>query len=283
MGLYFFISGYFIPGSYDRQGFGTFVRKKILRLGVPLLLMGGLLTSATGKVEIAHMWFVESLLIFSFFYAVVRKRRPAISKDCNSRPTIIGLFVAALVMGIGSHYIRQVSPQDNWISLGVWKFEPSHYLQYVMMFVAGILAYRFCWLDKMTNKTGVVALLIGGALAIGNYVRRDGAWNDFVWQWFGIYESLMCVFISFGLLWLFRDKVNMSSELWSLHCPFAVDDWCSECVRRRVDGCFWQVRVRRRCHNRSVIRPDMAVAPVAGSEEGFMNIFVAESTAMNEI
>ena len=67
--------------------------------------------------------------------------------------------------------------------------------------------------------------------------------------------------------------VALGSELWSLHCPFAVDDWCSECVRRRVDGCFWQVRVRRRCHNRSVIRPHMAVAPAAGSEEGFMNIF----------
>ena len=40
MGLYFFISGYFVPGSYDRQGFGTFIRKKILRLGVPLLLLG---------------------------------------------------------------------------------------------------------------------------------------------------------------------------------------------------------------------------------------------------
>ena len=64
MGLYFFISGYFVPGSYDRQGFGTFIRKKILRLGVPLLLMGSLFTNATGKVEIAHMWFVESLLIF---------------------------------------------------------------------------------------------------------------------------------------------------------------------------------------------------------------------------
>ena len=212
MGLYFFISGYFVPGSYDRQGFGTFVRKKILRLGVPLLLMAGLLTYATGKVEIAHMWFVESLLIFSFFYAVVRKRCPAISKDCDSRPTLPGLFVAALVMGIGSYFIRQVSPQDHWISLGVWKFEPAHYLQYVMMFVLGILAYRFCWLDKMTNTTGVVSLVIGGLLAMGNDVRQDGAWNDFVWQWFGIYESLMCIFISFGLLWMFREKVNMSNK-----------------------------------------------------------------------
>ena len=123
MGLYFFISGYFVPGSYDRQGFGTFVRKKILRLGVPLSLMGGLLTYATGKVEIAHMWFVESLLIFSFFYAVVRKRCSAISKDCDSRPTLKGLFIAALVMGIGSYFIRQVSPQDNWKGLSLWIFE----------------------------------------------------------------------------------------------------------------------------------------------------------------
>ena len=212
MGLYFFISGYFVPGSYDRQGFGTFVRNKILRLGVPLLLMGGLLTSATGKFELAHMWFVESLLIFSFFYAVVRKRCHDISNDCDSRPTLIGLFIAAIVMGIGSCFIRQVSPQDNWIGLSLWIFEPAHYLQYVMMFALGILAYRFCWLDKMTKTTGIVALLIGGALAIGNYVRQDGEWNDFVWQWFGIYESLMCIFISFGLLWLFREKVNMGNN-----------------------------------------------------------------------
>ena len=187
------------------------------------------------------MWFVESLLIFSFFYAVVRKRCPAISKDCDSRPTIIGLLIAALVMGIGSYFIRQVSPQDHWIGLSIWIFEPAHYLQYVMMFVLGILAYRFCWLDKMTNTTGVVSLVIGGLLAIGNYVRQDGAWNDFVWQWFGIYESLMCVFISFGLLWLFREKVNMGNKSLSwlsaqsygayiVHLPLMI------CIQNMFDG-----------------------------------------------
>ena len=144
-------------------------------------------------------------------------------------------------MGIGSYFIRQVSPQDHWIGLSIWIFEPAHYLQYVMMFVLGILAYRFCWLDKMTNTTGVVALLIGGALAIGNYVRQDGEWNDFVWQWFGIYESLMCVFISFGLLWLFRDKVNMGNKTLSwlsaqsygayiVHLPLMI------CIQNMFDG-----------------------------------------------
>lgn len=215
MGLYFFISGYFIPDSYDRQGFGMFMRKKILRLGIPLVLMGCFVSSVTGKVDIAHMWFVESLLIFCFFYAVIRKLCRAITNDCNFKLTIMRLCVVAMVMGVGSFFIRQLSPQDHWIRLSLWIFEPAHYFQYVMMFVLGILAYRFRWLDKMSNKIGMTILYIGVIFAIGNYIRQDGAWNDFVWQWFGIYESFICIFISFGLLWLFREKVNMSNSFLS--------------------------------------------------------------------
>jgi peptidoglycan/LPS O-acetylase OafA/YrhL len=124
-------------------------------------------------------------------------------------------------MGIGSYFIRQVSPQDHWI----WPFgiiplpmEPAHYLQYVIMFILGILAYRFQWLDKMSNGTGFTTLLIGIALAVGNYLRDGGPWNDFVWQWFGIYESLMCIFISFGLMWLFRECISGTSRFWQ---------WCA--------------------------------------------------------
>ncbi len=133
----------------------------------------------------------------------------------------VSFLVVALLMGVGSYFIRQVSPQDHWI----WPFgiiplpmEPAHYLQYVMMFVLGILAYRFQWLDKMSNSVGFMALLIGIALAMGNYLRDGGPWDAFVWQWFGIYESLMCVFISFGLLWLFREFVSTTSRFWQ---------WCA--------------------------------------------------------
>ena len=167
------------------------------------------------------MWFVESLLVFCLVYALIRQWVPPIVKERGYKPTIIGLFAVALVMGIGSYFIRQVSPQDHWI----WPFgiiplpiEPAHYLQYVMMFVMGILAYRFQWLEKMGNGVGLAILLIGIALAIGNYLRDDGAWNAFVWRWFGIYESLMCVFISFGLIWLFREFVHVTSRFWQ---------WCA--------------------------------------------------------
>ena len=221
MGLYFFISGYFVPRSFDKQGTKQFVQKKLLRLGIPLLFIGSIISIMTGKLEIAHMWFVESLLVFCLIYALIRLMASPIDKVCNSKPTIIGLLIVASVMGIGSYFIRQVSPQDHWI----WPFgiiplpmEPAHYLQYVMMFVLGILAYRFQWLDKMSDGVGLTALLVGIALAIGNYLRDGGSWDAFVWQWFGIYESLMCVFISFGLIWFFRQFVSTTSRFWQ---------WCA--------------------------------------------------------
>ena len=221
MGLYFFISGYFVPRSFDKQGAKQFVQKKMMRLAIPLLIIGAIISFLAGKIEIGHMWFVESLLVFCLVYALIRQWVSPIGSECNSKPTIIGLLIVALLMGIGSYFIRQVSPQDHWI----WPFgiiplpmEPAHYLQYVMMFVMGILAYRFQWLDKMSNGTGFTTLLIGVALAVGNYLRDGGMWNAFVWQWFGIYESLMCVFISFGLMWLFREFVSGTSRFWQ---------WCA--------------------------------------------------------
>ena len=214
-------AAFFMGLYFDKQGTKQFVHKKLLRLGVPLLFMGGIISILSGKPEIGHMWFVESLLVFCLIYALIRQWVQPVNGAYYSKPTIIGLLVVALLMGVGSYFIRQISPQDHWI----WPFgiiplpmEPAHYLQYVMMFVLGILAYRFQWLDKMSNSVGFMALLIGIALAMGNYLRDGGPWDAFVWQWFGIYESLMCVFISFGLIWLFREFVSTTSRFWQ---------WCA--------------------------------------------------------
>ena len=218
MGLFFFIAGYFVPRSYDKQGIWVFVKKKLLRLGIPVVLVTAFLTYATGQLEVGHLWYVESLLLFCLVYALVRRFVSPI--QVKSNVSLGGLLVVALIMGVGGHFIRQVSPQDNWIwVLGFIHIEPAHYLQYVIMFVLGVLAYRGQWLTKMDNRIGAISLLIGSALAIGDYVRNDGAWNNFVCQWFGIYESLLCVFFSFGLLWLFREFVNGTN---------AFQSWCSQ-------------------------------------------------------
>ena len=167
------------------------------------------------------MWYVESLLVFCLLYALIRLICKPIDGKCSSKPTIIGLLIFGGIMGIGSYFIRQVSPQDHWI----WPFgiiplpmEPAHYLQYVMMFVVGILASRFHWLERISKATGILSLVIGCLLALGIYLRDGGEWNNFVTEWFGIYESLLCVFICFGLLWLFREYGNWSNKFWQ---------WCA--------------------------------------------------------
>jgi glucan biosynthesis protein C len=38
MGAFFLISGYFTPGSFDRKGLGSFIKDRLLRLGIPLIL-----------------------------------------------------------------------------------------------------------------------------------------------------------------------------------------------------------------------------------------------------
>ena len=218
MGLFFLIAGYFVPRSYDRQGGLVFVQKKLMRLGVPVVVVSALLTYATGQLEVGHLWYVESLLCFSLLYVLVRVLVQPV--QVKAQVSLVGLLVVALVMGVGSHFIRQVSPQDHWIwVLGFLHIEPAHYLQYVMMFTLGVLAYRGQWLTTMKNSTGIVALSVGVALAIGDYVRNDGAWNDFVCRWFGIYESLLCVSLSTGLLWLFRECLNRTN---------ALQDWCAQ-------------------------------------------------------
>ena len=118
MGLFFLISGYFVPVSYDKQGAKEFVWKKMIRLGIPLLIMGGLLSALSGILEIGHMWYIESLLVFCLVYALIRQFYKPTSDDCSSKPTIIGLLIFGIIMGVGSHFIRMVSPQDHWI----WPF-----------------------------------------------------------------------------------------------------------------------------------------------------------------
>ena len=111
MSLFFLISGYLMVMSYDRNRPGAFVKSRLLRLGVPLVLFfvlviplqqylchcrtgdlggmgfwqyytahyfGGGERPADWKgpgwpeMNFGHLWYVEHLLIFSLCYAVLR-------------------------------------------------------------------------------------------------------------------------------------------------------------------------------------------------------------------
>lgn len=234
MGLFFMISGFFVPKSFEHQGFARFVGKKSLRLLVPFAIISTILSVASGTPESGHTWFLSSLFLFCLIYALGRKvllciaqsrqslnrksqssfmsdnDKPAAEKQTRLSFPMLILFAA--VMGVFSYIIRRFYPQDKWIILWVFKFEPAHYLQYIMMFAFGVKAGRGNWFEKMNNKTGCLAFAIGLLLCIGNYLRNDGFWGGFVWRWFGIYESFLCVFLCVGLVWLFKTFGNWNSS-----------------------------------------------------------------------
>ena len=211
MGLFFLISGYFVPISFDKQGFATFLRKKCVRLGIPLVIVTILLTLMVGKLEVGTMWFVETLLCFCLIYGALRccgirlTETPRLSWSLG---TLVGM---ASLMGVGSHLIRQVSPQDHWIwLLGVIRLEPAHYLQYMCMFSFGVLLSRWKGLGPLTDRTGALSLGIGLVFVLLN-VCRTGALHDFIQTYFGLFESFLCVFLSVGLLWLLRKVAHGSN------------------------------------------------------------------------
>jgi len=249
MSLFFFVAGYFVPSSYDRQGGAKFVGKKLIHLGIPCVVFTAIMSALVGHFEVAHIWFVESLLFFSLLYALFRVFWKPSEKSSSFRLLIPLLLGVAVVMGIGVSIIRKFYAQDYWIGLYVLNFEPARYLEYVMMFILGLICCRAKALDTLRNITGLFFLILGILLACGNYLRADGPWGSFVYRWFGIYESFMCISLSFGLIWLFRECFNCSNRfitrlspltfgVYLVHLPLMI---CFEyAVDSVVMGPFWK-------------------------------------------
>ena len=94
MGLLFLISAYFTPGSYDRKGAGPFLRDRLLRLGIPLLIYAIVIDPFVAFIAIGFqgsywnfyasyllslrgigqgpVWFIEALLFFVMLYSLWR-------------------------------------------------------------------------------------------------------------------------------------------------------------------------------------------------------------------
>jgi len=99
LGPLFLLAGSLAAGSLARKGTGAFVGRRLLHLGVPLLVFVGLidpltdylgsraegehprlwpyLADQTGTRDVGPLWFVAALLVFSLAYAAWRRRRPA--------------------------------------------------------------------------------------------------------------------------------------------------------------------------------------------------------------
>jgi glucan biosynthesis protein C len=239
MGLFFLISGYFVPQAFDRKGAFTFLGDRLRRLGIPMLAWALLVTGPLlyfsadaprsfwqflGSLypdEIptlfAHLWFVAHLLVCAIGYTLWRlltRRVNLAAVNQTPLPTHVTLLAYTLLLGLATAVVRIWYPIDRWATLLVVPAEIAHLPQDLSLFVLGILAYRNDWLRRLPTATGMTWLGVGLAAAVARYAYSLGEW-----QWlssdsavthlgWNLWEAVICVGLSVGLLVLFRERLN---------------------------------------------------------------------------
>jgi len=251
MGALFLISGYFTPGSFERKGPRSFLKDRLLRLGIPLVVfifvlspiasigyyqMPASLTGITSPltwqkypklIGFGPLWFVAMLLIFDFGYAAWRAatRNRTSQQTINSAPPgylAIGTFV--LVLALASYLVRIVVPMGK----SVLGFPTLAYLpQYLSFFVLGIIASRTNWFRTIPSKTGRVGLIMALVITVLLFpIALSGLplrLTDIVWNFLGnghwqsavyaLWDSIFAVGMCLGLITLFRRFLDRSGRL----------------------------------------------------------------------
>ncbi len=213
MGLFFLISGYFTPRSFDKYGFGQFFYKRLKHIGLPLLFLCVFISSLSGNIDIAHGWYLLMLLVFSMGYAILRvtfsNSSAPIGYRMNSRYHLLILFCAVTLLATAEYCVRGIYNQDYWVGISHLRiFEPVHLPQYLLMYSLGIYSYRTRLFDEMTATTGITCIATSCAIAYMMFCVAT-SFNSCHW-W--LFESFFCISTSFGLIWLFRQFMNFTSK-----------------------------------------------------------------------
>ncbi len=243
MGLFFFISGFVTPASYDRHGGGRFLKARLFRFGIPMLFymvaidpllrhvssgyqgsLGAFITEEVfprplqGVVAFAvgPLWYLEALLLFYAGYAAFRwltasKRR---GKPLALSPLLMAGYVATVAAA--NFAVRLAYP----VGTDVLNLQLAYFPAYIGLFMAGIAAYHGQWLRKLSEgaarRWAVAVVLLIVLMAAG--MAFGGAGEDNInafmggmsWQsaFYAVIDPLMGLGISYALLVWFRERWN---------------------------------------------------------------------------
>jgi len=247
MSLFFLVSAFFTPPSYDRKGPNQFLKDRFIRLGIPLLVyffllnpslvyvvfrldgrtresyLGFMIHNIIGESGLGPLWFVLTLLIFASVYAALRVAARGSKKKGRTLPLPTNRQIFAFVTGIGlfTFLVRLRFPL-GWEILNL---QLPYFPLYICMYIFGVWAYRYSWLDSLRAEqanlwfgvsVGLIALLpvimaLGAASDGGAEAFKGGAhWQAFV---YAALDPVLCVGISMKLLLVFRNRFNEENGL----------------------------------------------------------------------
>ncbi len=243
MGMFFFVSAFFVSPSLKRKGKIKFLKERMLRLGIPLIFFYFILSPLTAFIVnyytgnesltfwqylekgigfgFGPLWFVEALLIFTFIYLILKV---TFEKFSIQFPGVISIFVTAFLIGILQFIIRIWLPV-GW-SMPFTEFQLPYFVQYIFLFYVGIIAYQNGWLESITLKTGkrwfifaqVLVFLIfplifflGDAVTNGPEKFMGGVnWQSFA---YAVWEQIVGFSIIVGLIGISKKYFNNQRNL----------------------------------------------------------------------
>ncbi len=198
MGLFFLISAYFTRISLEKKPIGIFIKDRLIRLGIPLLMYYFMLSPLTiymklwlvndvkysflefiekhGGFGFGPMWFVETLIYFSFIYLVYKiiRGRDHRIKTIRKFPGNLSVILTILAISTVSFAVRLWFPLGSEIpETGL---QLPYFPQYIAMLVFGVLFARNGWFNSITYKQGLawfsfVYMAIVSSMPLGTNYR----------------------------------------------------------------------------------------------------------------
>ena len=241
MGFFFFLSALFVGPSYKKKGAGKFLSDRLKRLGIPLVFYSLVLSPVLiylvekfGKgatysftefisgyhnwIDFGVMWFVAALIIFNLVYVAIKQLSLSFTYKI-SWPANTQLLIAGVLLGLISFLVRLVFP-TGWV-LSPVGFQLGYFPQYIVCFIAGVIASNNNWLDQLTLKQGksmaskvpIMVLAVLPAMFIWYLKAKfpdsyfSGGWNPVALA-YSLWEQITGVVIMTALLCIAKFKWN---------------------------------------------------------------------------
>jgi surface polysaccharide O-acyltransferase-like enzyme len=204
MGLFFLLAGYCTTPALRAKGAWPFMRGRLRRLGLPLLLFGCVIGPMTvalartaqgssfldtllalwnrGNFEKGPLWFVWALLLLALATLPFRRWLGVVRPTPSDRV----LLAAGLFTGVLALALRQRWP----VGMEVWGIQWGYAASYGVLYVAGLLAAPGRWLQewpvdsvrrwrrvaRWTLPVLPLAVLLGPRV-FGWQGRAEGGWS----------------------------------------------------------------------------------------------------------
>ncbi|HEY7772102.1 MAG TPA: acyltransferase family protein, partial [Marinagarivorans sp.] len=238
MGFFFLIAGYFTVPALAGHGATHFMRGRLIRLGIPLLVFFFIISPFTvALAEIARgepllatflfliksaqfepgpLWFVMALLIFSGIYAALIKLFDRFS-SVSALPAFHQLALAGIATGIVSFVVRLWMPVGEsvfWLQLGYFPL-------YAFFYFSGCVAYRERVLECIVFKKVLPWILVSALALVSLPFALKGALGDGAFEggfslnafYYALWDPAVAFGVVLGMLWLFRRFFNDRSKV----------------------------------------------------------------------